>query len=299
MKSKKSKVLILTLAIVVASIIGYYFLNPKKTINLIFPTINELSFVHVDLRRDSALLNLHVFLQNRMPYKMVIDTIDFEIKLNGFTMVEETLPVMIDQKWFETDTIELPVNISLKETKRIIGDLQGQDSTDMDLNFNIVYNTLIGRKKVNFNNKIRIATPVPPQIKILKLEHKTYNIKDNTSEALFRIEIINNGRNIDLKLNEISYNFQILNTLISKGKVNHPVDIKPGSSQIVEFPVILEYSRPLKMVWLIATDNDMVEYDLNLKCVVKANAFSDFKAIPFEIDATGTMELVKKKSDEK
>jgi len=292
-KFKKGKMLLIILGMVIVLIICYYIFNPKKAINLIFPGINEISFIHIDLKKDSALLNLYVFVQNKMPYKMVIDTLNFEIKLNGFKMVEETVPVQIDQKWFETDTIELPVNISLKEIKKTIGDLQGQDSTDMEINFNIAYNTLIGREKLNINRIIRIASPIPPKITILKLEHKKYNMKDKTSEAVLKIEIINNGKNIDLQLNKISYNLQIINTLFSKGSVTLPIDIKPGSSQTVDIPIIIEYSSPFKTAWLIVTDNDILKYDINIKCNVKVNNINDFKSIPVEIDATGTMELVK------
>jgi LEA14-like dessication related protein len=292
-KFKKGKILLIILVIVIISIICYFIFNPKKAINLIFPGINEISFIHIDLKKDSALLKLYVFVQNKMPYKMVIDTLNFEVILNGYKMVEETVPVQIDQKWFETDTIELPVNISLKEIKKTIGDLQGQDSTDMEINFNIVYNTLIGREKVNINRKIRIASPIPLKITILKLEHKKYNMQDKTSEAVLKIEIINNGKNIDLQLNEISYNLQIINTLFSKGIVIRPINIKPESSQIVDIPIIIEYSSPFKTAWLIVTDNDILKYDLNLKSNVKVNGITDLKAIPVEIDATGTMELVK------
>jgi len=292
-KFKKGKIFLIILVIVIIPIICYYIFNLKKAINLIFPGINEISLIHIDLKKDSALLRLYVFVQNKMPYKMVIDTLNFEIKLNGYKMVEETVPIQIDQKWFETDTIELPVNISLKEIKKTLGDLQGQDSTDMEINFNIVCNTLIGRQKIDFNRKIRIASPIPPKVTILKLEHKKYNMKDKTSEAVIKIEIINNGKNLDLQLTEISYNLQILNTLLSNGIIALPINIKPESSQIVDIPIIIEYNSPFKTAWLIVTDNDILKYDLNLKCNVKVDNINDFKPIPVEIDATGAIELVK------
>jgi LEA14-like dessication related protein len=292
-KYKTGKILLTILVIMIISMICYYIFNPRKAIHLIFPGINEISAIHIDLKKDSALVKLYVFVQNKMPYKMVIDTLNFEIKLDGFKMVEEAVPVQIDQKSFETDTIELPIHLSLKEIIKTIGDLQGQDSTDMEINFNIVYNTLIGRKKLNFNRKIRIASPTPPQITILKLEHKKYNMNDKTSEGGLTVEIINNWKDLKLQLNEISYDLQILNTLHSKGIVNRPIDIKPGSNQIVDIPIIIEYSRPFKTAWQVVTDNDLLEYDLNLKCTVNVNIIEYFRAIPVEIDATGTMELVK------
>jgi LEA14-like dessication related protein len=292
-KYKTGKILLGILVAGIISISCYYIFNPRKAVNLILPGINEISFIHIDLKNDSALVKLYVFVQNKMPYKMVIDTLNFDIKLDGFKIVKETVPVQIDQKSFETDTIELPVNMSLKGIKKTISDLQGQDSTDMEINFNVVYNTLIGREKVNFNRKIRIASPIPPQISILKLERKNYDVNDKTSEAVLKIEIINNGKILDVQLDEISYNLQMLNTLHSKGIVPRPIVIQPGSNQIVELPIIIEYNAPFKTAWQVFTDNDIIEYDLNLKCNVHVNIIKDLGAIPVEIDATGTMELVK------
>jgi LEA14-like dessication related protein len=292
-KSRIGKALLVALSIVIILTVLYLVFNPKKAINLVFPGLNEVSYVHIDLKEDSSLVKLFMLVQNKMPYRMVIDTIHFKVQLNGSKVVEETIPVLIDQSRFDSDTIELPVHFSLKGFTRILADLQGMDSTDMDVNFWITYKTIIGNQKVHIDRTIRIATPVPPQITILKLAHQKYNMEDKTSEAVLNIEIINNGKNIDLQLSGISYNLQIINTLHSAGKVTRPIDIQPGTSQFVDIPIIIEYKKPFKTVWLVVTDNDTVTYDLNLKCYVRVNAIKDLKAIPVEIDATGTMELVK------
>ena len=292
-KIGKAKAVIIILAICIVSFVLYYLFKTEKAINLILPGLNEISYIHIDLKKDSALVKLFVFVQNKMPYKMVIDTIQFELNLNGAEIVDETVYVKIDQSWLETDTIELPVNISLKKTKKIIGDLQGQDSTDMDIGFYIVYKTWIGSQKIHIRRNIRIASPVPPQIKILKLEHKKYNIKDKTSDAVLIIEIINNGKNIDLQLNSVIYNLQIENSLFSKGSFPGPIDIKPVTFQTVEIPIVIEYSHPLKTAWAIVFDNDKMKYDLNIQTDVIVNNFKVRYMIPMEVDATGSIELVK------
>ena len=127
----------------------------------------------------------------------------------------------------------------------------------------------------------------------MKLEHKKYNLADKTSEANLKIEIINKGKGMDLQLNAISYNLQIINTLSSKGVFARTIDIKPTSSLIVDIPLIIEYNRPFKTAWQIVTDNDTLEYDLNIQAVVTVNNFEIPYTIPVEVDATGTMELVK------
>jgi LEA14-like dessication related protein len=292
-KVRIGKVLLFVLSIGMILVVMYYVFNPKKAINLVFPGLNEISYVHIDLKKDSSLVRLFVLVQNKMPYKMVIDTIHFEVQLNGFKLVDETIPLKIDQSRFDSDTIELPVHISIKAISELLDDLQGQDSTVMDANFWISYKTIIGNQKVHMNRKIRVATPILTQITLLKLEHKKYNLADKTSEANIKMEIINHGKLIDLQLNAISYNLQMMNTLFSKGIVTQTIDIKPASSLIVDIPVIIEYLSPFKTAWQIVTDNDSLEYDLNIQTVVTVNSFETPYSIPVEVDASGTMELVK------
>jgi LEA14-like dessication related protein len=85
----------------------------------------------------------------------------------------------------------------------------------------------------------------------------------------------------------------MMNTLFSKGIVTQTIDIKPASSLIVDIPVIIEYLSPFKTAWQIVTDNDSLEYDLNIQTVVTVNSFETPYSIPVEVDASGTMELVK------
>ncbi|MES2592117.1 MAG: LEA type 2 family protein [Bacteroidota bacterium] len=274
-------------------VILYYVFNPKKAVNLILPNLNEVSYVHIDMKKDSALIKLFALVQNKMPYKIVIDTIHFEIKLNDFTLSEETIPVQIDQGSFDKDTVEIPINLSIKKIKQVIGDLQEQDSTYMDVNVYVVYNTFIGQEKLNYNKRIKIASPIPPQIKVVKVEHKKYNFRNKRSEAIIKIEIINKGKYIDLQLNDIEYDLQIKNTLFSKGIIKRSINVKPGSSLIVDIPVTIEYNNPLKTAWLIARDKDKSKYELNIKSDIKIKNFENINVIPVEIDATGNMELVK------
>jgi LEA14-like dessication related protein len=295
MKRKVRRRIVLTGILVIGflAVIFYYLFNPGKALNLILPGLNEINYAHIDLKKDSALVKLFVFIQNKMPYKMAIDTFYFEIKLNGIKIIEETVPTDINLSWRDTDTIKLPANISLKQTSKIISDLNSQDSTELEASIYVVYKTIIGRQKININRKTRIATPIPPQITILKLEHKKYNMKDKSTDAVLKIEIINKGKNLDLRLNSVSYNLQIKNTLFSKGTLAGPIDIKPGSSQTVNIPIVIEYSNPIKTAWAIVTDNDMLKYDINVKTDVILYSFNTDYLIPVEVDATGYMELVK------
>jgi len=285
--------LFILLAIGIAGVILYYVYNPKKALNLILPNLNEINNIHIDLKNDKALANLAIVVQNKMPYKMVIDTIHFEIKLNGSKLAEETIAVELNQSKYDTDTVQLPIHLSVKKIQKVIGALEKLDSTDLDLNFSIVYNTFLGKEKFHFKKKIRIACPVIPQIKILKVERKKYSFKNRTIAAIVKIKIINNGIYLDLQLNELTYNLNIKNTLSSKGIIAKSINVKPSSTIIVEIPIDLKLDNPLKTAWLIAIDKDILKYQLNIKSNVKINNVKNINIIPIELDATGVLELMK------
>ncbi len=60
---------------------------------------------------------------------MTIDTIHFEVKLNGIKLADETIPVQLKQAHNSIDTVEIPIHLSIERTRNVIENLEGQDST--------------------------------------------------------------------------------------------------------------------------------------------------------------------------
>ena len=292
-KYRALKLIFLFLLLGVIGIVAYYVMNPKKTLVLILPSLNEIKNVQINLKSDSALVKLFVVVQNKMPYKIMMDTLHFEIELEGHKLAEETIPLNIGQSKFGKDTIALPIHLSTKEIKKVIGNLQGQDSTYLTANFYVVYNTFWGIQHLRYNQKIKIATPIPPQIKILKVKQHSYNFRNKTSEATIKLEIINKGKYIDLQLNDIHYNLQIKDKFLSKGVYNQAINVKHSSSLLVDIPVVIKYNKPLKTLWLVARNEDKLKYKLNIKLNVRVNNMENINVIPVELDAVGNIELVK------
>lgn len=72
-------ILILLIGVIIGGVL-YYVLNPKKALKFVLPAVSEINYIHVDLSRDSIVTELYVTVQNKMPYKITIDTVHFEIK---------------------------------------------------------------------------------------------------------------------------------------------------------------------------------------------------------------------------
>ncbi|MGQ0828577.1 MAG: LEA type 2 family protein [Bacteroidota bacterium] len=297
MKKNRTAIWIFFLLLGAALIGGilYYVLRPKEAAQLILPEIKEISYIYADIKDDQVAAKLYAIVQNQNPYSLVLDTIHFEFKLDGMEMIKETIPIQLKQSQYELDTVKLPIRFNLKKIIEKIVKIQNKDSIDFEMDGYIIYNTIIGQQKLKKNKKIRIAVPVPPKIKIKDVEHSKFKIGDKTSEANIKLEIINRGKYVDMKLKDINYYLRIPNTITSKGIIKNAIIIKPGVDQVVDIPVMVEYDHPIKTALAIIFDNDQVPYELTLRCDLKVNNLKDLNIIPMEVHATGTTELKEKK----
>jgi len=290
---KRTGYVFIILICLVLGIIFYYVINPVKALALVLPSFDEISYVHFDIKNDSAHVKVYVIVKNNQPYKLQIDTFFFKIGLAGTQLVEEKIPIHLGLSKYNSDTLEVPLHFSISKVKRIIANIQEQDSTELRTDIYLVYNTFIGAKKFTYTSKKTIGVPIPPEIKVLKVEQTDYRLGRSTSKANIQVQIINKGKYIDLKLNDIRYNLQIKNTLSSRGMLRESVNIKPGTSMIVNIPAIINLDHPLKTAWLVALDKDRSKYNLNLRSNVRVNNFKEMNIIPMEVNAVGIMELKK------
>jgi LEA14-like dessication related protein len=296
---KRSKVFKFLLAFALVVIVGisilFYFYNPRKAIDLILPDISSITYINADVKDDSVHTKIDVIVQNKSPYKLTIDSVFFEIKLNDKQLVEETVPIELKQQRYQVDTVQLPVNISREKLKRILESLKHTDSTDISTNCYVIYNTVFGHVKLKYDQTKHIAVPIPPKIKVVKVERKRYSLVDKTLYATVELEIINRGRNINIQLNNIKYQFQVENSLSSEGSIDKTVTVAPGSTEHVEVPIAVKVEHPLKTAVAIITDNDVMNYTLHLTADIIENMTDKVKRgpIPAEVNASGVLELKK------
>lgn len=295
---KKSAAKILKIAgllfiITVALAVAFFIFSPRKPITFIFPDLNKISYINTSIKNDSAFTKISIILQNKNPYKLVIDTVDFELELNDTIIAHQTVSLNIKQSAYESDTVLVPLNLSIKQVMNLIANMQDEDSTNIILRGFAVYETFLGRKKLDFDKNTKIEVPIPPKVKVLKVVREGYSIKEKILKAKATIEIINRGKNLDLKITDIHYDMIVRNTLRSNGVISKPVIIKPRSSVIVTIPIEIEIYNPLKTAWMIGTDNDQFNYSLNVTCNIKENLSEKSFASPASVNATGVLELVK------
>jgi LEA14-like dessication related protein len=284
---------LLLILILIGGVAVYFIYNPGKAITLVFPDLDRISSINAVIRKDSADGKIAVVLENKNPYKLVIDTLSFDLALNDTSIAFQRLPLQLDQTSFDADTVEMPLKLSIKKIKGLIKNLQEQDSTWFEARGYVVYETIFGRVKLKFDTRKRIPVPVPPKLRVLKVERKKFSLRDKILYVTTSIEIINRSKKLDLELSDVTYDLRVKETLHSEGSIGRAVKIKPQSSIIIDIPMEVKVYHPLKAAWMIRTDNDRLPYTLKLKGIVKENISDNSYASPAEIDTEGMMELKK------
>ena len=169
--SKRVKIFLgIILLIVIAGGILIYIYNPKKAIDLILPDLSSINYIYANVKNDTVRTKIDIIVQNKSPYKLTIDSVYFEIQLNEEQLIEERIAVNLKQERYQVDTVRLPVDFPKKKFKSILANLKGIDSTHLHANCYVIYNTIFGRVKLKYDKSVNIPVPIPPQIKVIKVE---------------------------------------------------------------------------------------------------------------------------------
>ncbi len=233
-------------------------------------------------------------LENKSIFKLDIDTLFYKITLADSLLFVETKVLNMKQKPGEKKQVELPLRIPIHKTMSTIKFLQHQDSTYLEIEAYIVYNTLFGSEKIPVSKHMKIKVPVPPQIKVEHIETDHLSLTRKAADITATIKIINKGELLDLNIHKIHYTLSLGNKLVtSDGTFDKPITIKPSSETIVKIPITVEVNKILKTAWKFVT-NEKLKYTIKVTAELDENSFYKKSNIPLEITAAGNVKLRKK-----
>lgn len=285
---KYSIVLFIVLGILTMG--AYIWFRPTKALNFALPNLNQLNHVFAKIHGDTAYINVISTLENKAPYKITIDTLDYTLKLAGVKLVSEKQAICLEQDPGQIDTVDLILRLPFKKARGLIKDIQSQDSTFITADFNITYNTFLGRTTIPVKRDIDIKVPRPPDFKLLGVKAGKLNIKKRRLDLVLQLQIINNSDEIGVKLRDLAYNARLGDNVEGEGSYDKKIAIDPLSTVEVELPIDLQYDRPLEILWGVITNDDSMDYEVNLTGVLDNDSVQD---VPMTIHATGRTELVK------
>jgi len=261
------------------------YVRRQKLLNLLLPEMTEITLVRGEIHNDTLFLNVNAIVLNKAPYDMRIDSIVCDLTLGGTNLVSTSQYVGINQKSGESDTVSFAVNVPISRTRREIRSLQGQDSTGVAIHATIVYSGL--RIKLTKGKKIEV--PVPPELRVIKTERTDLKLLKKDVKVDLFLEVINNGKNLSLDIEDLQYELTISNDLVTKGKYQKDVYIRPYSSLVLKFPLDFTMKHPAATIVKVWTDNDRVPFRLMLSGYLNVGKM---KRVPVVLFASGKMEMV-------
>lgn len=292
-KAKRWITAIVTVLLIGIGIIAIFF-NPKKGLKLVLPDLDDITLVNATIEHDTAYVDVDMLLENKSVFKLDLDTLFYKIVLADSLLFNQTQVLNIRQKAGDVNTFKLPLKIPISKTMHTVKSLQNQDSTYIEIDSYIVYNTVFGHAKIPVSKRIKIKVPVPPEITVNNLEIDKISVADKTVDLRAAVTIINKGELLDLNIHEISYHLELGEDLVSSdGVYNKPINVKPLSETRVEIPITVKVNRIVKTAWKYFT-NDEVPYHIDVKAQLDENSFYHKSNIPVQVKAEGRAKLRKK-----
>jgi LEA14-like dessication related protein len=260
--------LTILIAVIVLLVAGGLFVAtyyPKYAQNLLIPDIEQLESLDIRVGDDTLFTTLTLRMQNKGVFKMNLDSILYKITFDTLRVLSKLQDLHIVLSPGEADTFKLPVGIPYKRVIKRIHQLQDRDSADIKTEVRLMYNTRFGKAIVPHEKTNRIAMPRPPEFEVENVHYEGRDKK--VLNLVATVRFINKG-NINLMVSDLSYRIRIREHLEAKGKLNKTVNIIPHSTKVEKLPVQVELDHPLKTLFAVITDKDLLPYSLVIEASV-------------------------------
>jgi len=282
------KITLVTLLVLIG-MASYYISHPKKALNIIIPKFENIEKISITLLKDTALIDADVLFENKSFFKLSIDSLIYNIKLDTLTLLSKAQDLRIRLSPSQADTVNLPIALPFKRLMKEIKHLQKQDSVSITFDLRVVYSTWLGKTVLPYKKIIIIAVPVPPKFEIEKFEYK----KHRNHEFYFNadVKIINKGK-LDLHISDVSYTIVVKDNFRATGKDLREIHLNPRSEMIVVLPIKITFEHLFKTLIKVVTNNDKVKYDLKIHLRAQMDKLSPEKT-EIDIEKEGITELKK------
>jgi hypothetical protein len=284
----RTKHVLLILLLLLVGVALYFYKNQKAALKLVLPEPKEITLLKAFIRNDTAYMELFTVAENNSPYKLNIDSIYCDFYLAGKKLISEDIKVGLVQEKGQIDTVSIKVRIPIDVTRKTIAGLQDKDSTGLTFDAKVVYNTIFGKRSLSVSKDKRIEVPVPPVFKILATRSHDLKLFKKEVKTDLYLQITNEGKNLDLEIEDMQYKLRIDDQLTTKGKFGRQVNIRPGTVQTLHFPLDFDMQKPLTTIFEVITDTDRVPFYVQVSGYLN---FGNMKRVPTVIEATGYLEI--------
>jgi LEA14-like dessication related protein len=284
------KFLFILLIILLASgllFFALFYFKPKFVQNIFIPEIDQVERIDISLSDDTAYSAIHLFLKNKGPFRINIDSIEYHVNFDTLRVLSRKQDMQLTIGAGENDTLVLPINLPYKRLLERIVELQERDSADITTEARVVYHTVFGRHGLPHKKTSRIGMPRPPRFELERLKLRGFAQGMVLLEADLKMY---NPSNLELLISDIGFDLSLADVLQANGELDGRIEVKPRSSVTRTIPIRAKLRKPLKVVMSLIGKKEILPYHLSIHGFAQAEKLGEERT-RITIEKKGTMEF--------
>ena len=248
------------------------FLFPNKVIPLFMPSIEQISDISADVKKDTAYVTTKLVAKNNTFLSIKMDTLKYKISFSNkiYFQNKQALGMMI--KRYNKDTFEFSFKVPYTH---ILADMKHErerkDSTNFLTNLSLQYSTFFGKAELPIAESGMIKIPEPPQIEIQDVKFKK-QLESKNILAEVRLKVVNNSV-FSLKIKKVSYAIRIQKFASVKGSYTKELSFKGNTKTNFSLPVEIELKNHDQSLMSILRSNDTYHYVLVVDGIINSSNF--------------------------
>ncbi|SEI45047.1 Late embryogenesis abundant protein [Dyadobacter sp. SG02] len=248
-KSKPFKpVIIILLLLGIAVAIWYFFKKSKPdAVTGLKPHV-EMSIAHISDVTDSTIkMELKTLLYNPLPVGMHLKRLNYVVKMNGKTIVEDHYNQPLEVKAADSSLLTLPAKVKIRNL-RVEGDeeaAKGQDSADYHFKTILHFEKpFLGKDSLVLDMDKRLPLYRLPKVKMAGYDFKKLGLKE--SDIVVKIEVTNLNT-FSLQFRDPRYAMDLgKQKRFAEGAVTGITRVKAKSTEIYEIPLSVSLGKVIK-----------------------------------------------------
>lgn len=250
MKKRKPYTLIIILVLIAAVAIGVWYFFKKSDRNPVSglkPRV-EMSIARISEVTDSTIkMELKTLVHNPLPVGMHLKNINYVVKMNGRTIVEDHYEKPLEVKAADSSLLTLPAKVKIRNL-RVEGDevaARGQDSADYHFKTILHFEkSFLGKDSLVLDVDKRLPLYRIPMIKMAGYDFKKLGLKE--SDIVVKVEVTNLNT-FSLEFKDPVYAMDLgKQKRFAEGAVKGITKVKSKSKEIYEIPLSVSLGKVIK-----------------------------------------------------
>jgi LEA14-like dessication related protein len=252
-------------------------------------TVKDVSLQ--DITFDTATLLFDIDVRNPNNHDARVSGFTYNLSIDDQTVVEGQQEDGFVIKKKESSMVHVPITLAYKTIYSTLRDVAEKDEFDYRMLVNMQFDLpVIGKTviPVKYEDTLPVLRIPEVTVESLKLNSMTLTGADID----LRLNI-NNPNDIELKLDNLNYTFDVNGQNWVKGITVEPMELGKKKASTLQIPMTLNFITMGKTVYNSLTESTPLAYTLNGSCNAHSSVMKTSKSIQIPIQRSGQVTLLK------